>query len=268
MAIYEPITTVQAPSLAPFEAKTLRGKVAVVTGASRGIGAAIARELGAYGSHLVLNYAHNAALTDALAAELDASGTVGAVITVRADVSDEVQATTLVEAVFDQFGRIDILVNNAGINRDRTFKKMTAQEWRDVIDTNLNGVFYTTHAALPYLLQNGGGTIVNMGSVIGLSGNIGQANYAAAKAALIGFTKTLALELARNKITVNCIAPGFIETDMLAGVPEEVRAKLIEKIPLRRFGTPEEIAHLVRFLCLEGSYITGQVLGINGGLYM
>jgi acetoacetyl-CoA reductase len=242
--------------------------VAVVTGASRGIGAAVARELGAYGSHLVLNYVSSTGLAEALAAELDAAGTAGAIITAQADVSDEIAAMRLMDAVFDQFGRIDILVNNAGITRDRTFKKMTSQEWREVIETNLNGVFYTTHAALPYLVQDSGGTIVNMGSVIGLSGNVGQSNYAAAKAGLIGFTKTLALELARNKVTVNCIAPGFIETDMLSKVPDEVREKLIEKIPMRRFGTPEEIANLVRFLCLEGSYITGQVLGINGGLYM
>jgi acetoacetyl-CoA reductase len=250
------------------ETRPLLGKVAVITRAARGIGAAIARELGAKGAHLALNYAHSTEQAEALAAELEADRHAGAVVTLQADISQEEQANRLIEAVWQQFGQLDILVNNAGITRDHTFKKMTSQEWREVIDTDLNGVFYCTHAALPYLLNHQGGKVINIGSVIGLSGNIGQANYATAKAGMIGLTKSLALEWARYNITVNCVAPGFIETDMLAKVPDDIREQIIQRIPLSRFGTPEEVANLVRFLCVEGGYITGQVISVNGGLYL
>lgn len=257
------ITELQAPRV-----KTLHGKVAVVTGASRGIGAAIARELGAYGSHLVLNYVKSQDLAEQLAQELEDSGAAGAVVTIRADISQEDQAASLMDAVWEHFGKLDILVNNAGITRDRTFRKMSAAEWNEVINTNLNGVFYSTHAALPYLIEAGGGTVVNIGSVIGMSGAIGQANYSAAKAGVIGLTKTLAQELARFNITVNCIAPGYIETDMLSKVPDEIREQIIGRIPLRRFGRPEEVAQLVRFVSTEAGYLTGQTISLNGGLYI
>jgi acetoacetyl-CoA reductase len=251
--------------------KLLTGKVAVITGASRGIGAAIARELGAYGSHLVLNYAHNAELAEALAHEIqevDLPGQPGAVVAIQADVSHKDEAARLMTTVWEQFGRLDILVNNAGVTHDHTFRKMTVEEWEEVIDTDLNGVFYCTHAAMPYLLEHEGGKVINIGSVIGLSGNIGQANYAAAKAGLIGLTKSLALEWARYNITVNCIAPGFTETDMLSKVPPATREQISQRIPLHRFGTAEEVASLVRYLSTEGGYITGQVISVNGGLYL
>jgi 3-oxoacyl-(acyl-carrier-protein) reductase len=249
-------------------AGALAGKVAVVTGASRGIGAAIARLLAREGAGVVVNYASNGRLAEELADQIRQEGRSGGVITVQADISDEESSRVLIDQTVERFGRIDILVNNAGITRDRTFRKMTPVEWHDVVNTNLNGVFYCVYAATPHLIEEGGGQIINITSVIALSGNIGQANYAAAKAGIIGFTKTLALEFARHNITVNCVAPGFIETDMLAKVPEEYKEKIIQRIPLRRFGTAEDVARAVRFLCTDGDYITGEVISVNGGLYM
>jgi 3-oxoacyl-(acyl-carrier-protein) reductase len=246
----------------------LAGKVAIVTGASRGIGAAIARYLAAEGSGVVINYAANAQRAEQLRDEITAHGTQGDVLTVQADISSEQQTHDLIGRTIDHFGRLDILVNNAGITRDRTFRKMVPEEWREVVDTNLNGVFYCIHAATPHLLEQGNGQIINITSVIALSGNIGQANYAATKAGIIGFTKTLALEFARYNITVNCVAPGFIETDMLSKVPDEYKQKILDRIPLRRFGTPEDVARAVRFLCTDGDYITGEVISVNGGVYM
>jgi len=261
---------VSAPATERQQTSTgaLAGKVAVVTGASRGIGAAIARYLAGEGSGVVINYTSNAERAEAVKEEIVASNALGDVVTAQADISDENQAQRLIEQTIDHFGRLDILVNNAGITRDRTFRKMTPEEWREVIETNLNGVFYCVHAATPHLIEQGYGQIINITSVIALSGNIGQANYAASKAGIIGFTKTLALELARYGITVNCVAPGFIETDMLSKVPDNYREKIIERIPLRRFGTPEDVAKAVRFLCTDGDYITGEVISVNGGLYM
>lgn len=251
--------------------KLLTDKVAVITGASRGIGAAIARELGAYGSHLVLNYARNAELAEAVAREIQEVSVPeqpGTVVAIQADISDKDEAARLMTSVWEQFGRLDILVNNAGVTHDHTFRKMTIEEWEDVIGTDLNGVFYCTHAAMPYLLEREGGHVINIGSAIGSSGNIGQANYAAAKAGLMGLTKSLALEWARYNITVNCVAPGFTETDMLSKVAPEIREEICQRIPLHRFGRVEEVASLVRYLCTEGTYITGQVIGVNGGLYV
>ena len=174
----------------------------------------------------------------------------------------------MVKRVVEQFGRLDVLVNNAGITRDKPIRKMTSDDWRQVIETNLNGVFYCTHAAMEHLIEQGGGKVINISSIVALSGNVGQTNYTAAKGGLISFTKSLALEWARYKITVNCVAPGFIATDMLAPVPDNIKEQLIARIPLRRFGAPEEIARAVRFLCVDGDYITGQTISVNGGLYM
>ena len=246
----------------------LEGQVAIVTGASRGIGAAIARELAEQGASVVINYARSAAPAEALAKELTAASKGGEVLAVQADVGNEEQASNLIDQALQRFGHLDILVNNAGITRDRTFRKLGAAEWREVIETNLNSVFYTTHPAVEHMIAQGGGKIVNISSIVALSGNIGQTNYTAAKGGLISFTKSLALELARYKITVNCVAPGFIETDMLAPVPDNIKEQIIARIPLRRFGKPEEIAKAVRYLCVDGAYVTGQTISVNGGLYM
>jgi 3-oxoacyl-(acyl-carrier-protein) reductase len=240
----------------------LDGKVALVTGAGKGIGAAISRELAAYGASLVLNYAHSAQAAE----ELNTNGNKA--MTVQADVSDLQQVCDMMEQAWRRFDRIDYLINNAGITRDKTFRKLSVQEWREVIDTNLNGVFYCIHAALPHLIEQGNGSIVNISSIVAQMGNFGQANYAAAKGGLFSFSKTLALELAKYNISVNCVAPGFIETDMLAKVPEEYKEQIREQIPLKRFGRPEEVAKAVRFLCIDGDYITGQVIAVNGGMYM
>ncbi len=246
----------------------LEGQVAIVTGASRGIGAAIARELAEQGASVVINYARSAAPAEALAKELTAASQGGEVLAVQADVGNEEQASNLIDQALQRFGHLDILVNNAGITRDRTFRKLGAAEWREVIETNLNSVFYTTHPAVEHMIERGAGKIVNISSIVALSGNIGQTNYTAAKGGLISFTKSLALELARYKITVNCVAPGFIETDMLAPVPDNIKEQIVARIPLRRFGKPEEIAKAVRYLCVDGDYITGQTISVNGGLYM
>ncbi|MFN8513221.1 MAG: beta-ketoacyl-ACP reductase [Chloroflexia bacterium] len=246
----------------------LAGQVAVITGASRGIGASIARELGASGAHVVINYANSSAPAEALADEIRAAGTGSEPLIVKADVTDEAQARGLVEQAHQHYGRVDILINNAAITRDRTFRKLTSDDWRRVIDTNLNSVFYCTHTAVPAMIEQGGGKIINISSIVALSGNIGQTNYTAAKGGLISFTKSLALELARYKILVNCVAPGFIDTDMLSVVPENIRETIIARIPVRRFGRPEEIAKAVRFLCVDGDYVTGQTISVNGGLYM
>ena len=246
----------------------LEGQVAIVTGASRGIGAAIARELAEQGASVVINYARSAAPAEALAKELTAASKGGEVLAVQADVGNEEQASNLIDQALQRFGHLDILVNNAGITRDRTFRRLSAAEWREVIETNLNSVYYTTHPAVEHMIERGVGKIVNISSVVALSGNIGQTNYTAAKGGLISFTKSLALELARYKITVNCVAPGFIETDMLAPVPDNIKEQIVARIPLRRFGKPEEIAKAVRYLCVDGDYITGQTISVNGGLYM
>jgi NAD(P)-dependent dehydrogenase (short-subunit alcohol dehydrogenase family) len=175
----------------------------------------------------------------------------------------------VVNEVMDRFGRIDFLVNNAGITIDKTVRKMSVDDWRQVLDVNLLGAFQMTKAVLEHMIERGSGRIVNISSVIGQTGNVGQANYAASKAGLFGFSKSLALEMAQRGITVNCVAPGFIGTEMVAAIPEAVLAKVIEKIPQRRLGKPEEVARVVRFLLEdESSYITGAVYDINGGLDM
>ncbi|MFY0543301.1 3-oxoacyl-ACP reductase [Brevibacillus sp. H7] len=245
----------------------LQGFVGIVTGGSRGIGASIVRELAQQGVHLVINYQCNADAAETLVQEVQEEFGVKA-LAVQADVSLESDAKRLVHTAKKSFNRLDILVNNAGITRDRTFKKLSVEDWNKVIEVNLNSVFYVTHSALPYLQESPQGRIVNISSIIGQAGGFGQTNYSAAKAGMIGFTKSLALELAKTAVTVNSICPGFIETDMLAYVPEEVREQIKSRIPQRRFGQPEEIAKAVSFLVKDGGYITGQSLNVNGGLYM
>jgi acetoacetyl-CoA reductase len=245
---------------------TLKEAVAVVTGASRGLGRAIAEELGSGGAHVVVNYSRSKEPAEELVNQLKEEG-AGA-IAVQADVSDPDQAQSLIDRTMEEFNRIDVLVNNAGINIDRTLRKLSVEDWEKVIQVDLNSAFYTVHAALPHMMEQGGGKIINMSSFVGEAGNVGQANYSAAKAGLLGFTKTAAKELARYGITVNSICPGFIETDMVASIPEEQREKLLKTVPLGRFGQPEEIARAVRFLVEDGDYITGQALDINGGVYI
>jgi acetoacetyl-CoA reductase len=241
----------------------LEGKVAIITGGGKGIGAAITRELAKNGVKVVVNYNKSHEAAEKLIKEIGGAG-----IAVQADVSVPEEAEKLVTAAVDEFGRLDILVNNAGITRDRTFKKLSSEEWNEVINVNLNSVYHMTAAALRYITESDAGRIINISSIIGQAGGFGQTNYAAAKAGMIGFTKSLALELAKTGVTVNAICPGFIETDMLAEVPENIREQIKAKIPARRFGHADEIARGVLYLCQDGEYITGQQLNINGGLYM
>ncbi len=246
---------------------TLNGAVAVVTGASRGIGRAIAEELGQGGARGIVNYSRSKEPGEDLVQKLKEHGSRQAVA-IQADVSDATQAARLIEETIQHFGRIDILVNNAGINLDRTMKKMTVEDWNTVIQVDLNSFFYTVKAALPYFTEQKSGTIINISSFVGQMGNFGQANYAAAKSGIIGFTKTAALELARSHVTVNAICPGFIETEMYEVIPEKVKEAILQRIPLGRVGTPQEVARAVRYLIVDGEYITGQTLNINGGIYM
>jgi acetoacetyl-CoA reductase len=244
----------------------LNGKVAIVTGGSRGIGAAISMELARQGVKVVLNFVSREEIAEKMVADINEIG--GEAYAVRADVSNTEDAAHLVQEAIDHFGRVDILVNNAGITRDSTFKKLSSEDWRKVIDVNLNSVYNTTSVALPYLLESDAGRIINISSIIGQAGGFGQTNYAAAKAGLIGYTKSLALELAKTNVTVNAICPGFIGTEMVQAIPEKVLAGIVEKVPQKRLGKPEEVARGVAFLCSDGAYITGQQLNINGGLYM
>jgi acetoacetyl-CoA reductase len=245
----------------------LAGATVVITGAGRGIGHAIAEELGSHGANIVVNYAHSKGPAEELVEHLMKNGSPKA-IAVQADVADPEQAAHLIEETIKAFGRIDVLVNNAGINIDRSMKKLTPDDWNKVIQTDLNSYFYTVKAALSYFLEQKSGNIVNITSMNGETGSFGQANYSAAKAGIIGFTKTAALELARSNVTVNAVAPGFTETDMMAGMPEKVREATLTKIPLGRFASPMDIAKGVRFLIEDADYITGHTLNINGGLLM
>jgi acetoacetyl-CoA reductase len=246
---------------------SLKGAIVVVTGAGRGIGHAVAQELGAAGACVVVNYRQSKEEAEALAATLQDAGAQAAVA-IQADVADSEQAAALVEETVNRFDRLDVLVNNAGINIDRTMKNLSIKEWEQVVHADLNSYFYTVKAALPIFMRQEDGRIINISSFVGQMGNFGQANYSAAKAGIIGFTKTAALELARYHVTVNAVCPGFIETDMYTTVPEAVKDKIVQRIPLGRVGTPHEVARAVRFLIEDGAYITGQTLNVNGGIYM
>ncbi|HJT57370.1 MAG TPA: 3-oxoacyl-[acyl-carrier-protein] reductase [Ktedonobacteraceae bacterium] len=246
--------------------KRLDGKTAIVTGAGRGIGRAIAKELGDTGANVIINYASSAGPAQELAEELRQSGVQA--LPIQADVTDYKQVGEMIRQTIDAFGQIDILVNNAGITRDKTLKNMSRENWDDVINVNLGSTFNCTKQVLPFMLQRKSGKIVNISSFVALAGNIGQANYAATKAGIIGFTKSVALEVARHGITVNAVCPGFTETDMLWEVPENIRQRILEKIPMARFGTAEEIASCVRYIVTEGDYMTAQAISINGGVYI
>ncbi|WP_448510464.1 3-oxoacyl-[acyl-carrier-protein] reductase [Immundisolibacter sp.] len=241
-------------------------QVAVVSGSSRGIGRAIALELARRGMAVVVNYRSAETEAQAVAAEVRALGVD--CLCLQADVADPDQARGLIREVQAQWGRLDVLVNNAGITRDKTLRKLTDDDWLQVINTNLGSVYYCTSAAMPIMIEQNYGRIINISSYVGQAGNFGQANYGASKGGIIAFTKTAALELARYGITVNAIAPGFTETEMLSKVPPDVQDKIRARIPMGRFGKPEEVAKVVAFVATEADYITGQQINVNGGVYM
>ncbi len=241
--------------------------VALVTGGSRGIGRAICHELADMGIAVAIGYNKNTEQANKVKNEIIEKG--GEAEIFQGSIENYYDAKRVVERIVDKYGKIDILINNAGITSDKTILKMSLEEWLRVIQVNLFGAFYCIKASVEYMIKEGWGRIINISSIVALSGNVGQANYAAAKAGLIGLTKVLALELAKKGITVNAVAPGFIETDMVKKVPEKILEKIINSIPMKRLGTPEEVAKVVGFLADErADYITGQVYGINGGLYM
>ena len=245
----------------------LDGKCALVTGASRGIGRAVALKLASEGAKVALNFAGNEAAANEVCEEIKSAG--GQAILVKADVSDEAAVQDMVQKTADAFGRIDILVNNAGITRDGLLARMKEEDWDAVLSTNLKGVFLTTKAVAKLMMKQRAGRIVNMASVVGVSGNAGQANYSAAKAGVIGFTKTIARELASRGVTANAVAPGFIATDMTSVLSDKAKEAALTGIPLGRMGTPEDVAAAVLFLVSDqSSYITGQVLHVDGGMVM
>ncbi len=245
----------------------LKGRNAIVTGGSRGIGRSVAIALAKSGANVAVNYTSNQAAALEVVKEIEALG-VGA-MAVKADVSKGEEVENLVKEVLNRFGSIDILINNAGITRDNLIIRMTEQDFEEVIDTNLKGAFNCTKSVSRVMIKQKSGKIINVSSVVGVIGNAGQSNYAAAKAGLIGFTKSMAKELSKRGITVNAVAPGYIDTEMTASLPEKVREEFVNNIPLGRTGKPQDVANTILFLASEYSdYITGQVIHIDGGMVM
>lgn len=247
--------------------KFLTGKIALVTGASRGIGRAIALKLSDAGAKIAINFAGNLAKAEEVKAEIESRG--GEALLVQGSVDNFEVVNSVVKKIVETWGTVDILINNAGITRDNLLIKMSESDFDEVIATNLKGVFNCTKAVTRMMMKNRSGRIVNLASVVGLTGNISQANYAAAKAGIIGFTKSAAKELATRGVTVNAIAPGFINTDMTAKLSEKIREETLNQIPMGKFGTPEDVANLAAFLVSDqAAYITGQVINVDGGLAM
>lgn len=245
----------------------LAGRTCLITGGSRGIGRGIARELGRYGATVVVNYRSSEAAANEVADVITEADTAGTAYSVQADVTDRAEISTMHEAVHDTVGPIDVLVNNAGITCDCMFTNMTHEDWHRVIDVLLHGTFNCTQAFYDDLEAADNGRLINISSVIGKQGNVGQANYAAAKSGLFGFTRSLALELAGSGATANCIAPGFTRTEMVEAIPDGIQDDLRRDIPLDRFASVNEIAGLIRYLATEQSgYITGEVIDVNGGI--
>jgi len=245
----------------------LKGRVALVTGASRGIGRAVALALAGRGAAVAVNYTNQDERAQEVVDAVRAAG--GTALRHRANVGDLDEVREMVRRVEKDLGHVDILVNNAGITRDRSFRNMDATEWGKVVAVNLTGVFNCTRTVIDGMLVRQYGRVVNISSVVGQAGNFGQANYAATKAGILGLTKTLALETARKGVTVNAVCPGFIETEMVEAIPEDVQKQILARVPLGRFGRAEEVAAAVLFLVAdEAAYITGQIIAPNGGLYM
>ncbi|RUA02197.1 MAG: 3-oxoacyl-[acyl-carrier-protein] reductase [Candidatus Poseidoniales archaeon] len=243
----------------------LSGSVALVTGASRGIGAVIARRLAEAGVKVGVNYLSSPESAEEVVSSIISAG--GEALLVEGDVAQEEPAKSTIQQVVSHWGRIDILVNNAGINRDRLLLRMNTDDWDQVIQVDLRGAFLCTRFVMPHLIKQRSGRIVNISSVVGISGNPGQANYAAAKAGLIGFTKSVAREVASRNVTVNALAPGYIATGMVEKLSEAAQKKILSRIPMGRFGVAEDVSEAVVFLCSNGaSYITGEVLTIDGGM--
>jgi 3-oxoacyl-[acyl-carrier protein] reductase len=237
----------------------------VVTGASRGIGAAIAEEMGEHGANVVVNYRSSEGEAYDTVEAIEEAG--GEAVPIQADVCDEAAVEAMAEKTREAFCPADVLVNNAGMTVDKKFENMSREDWERVMDVNLGGVFNCTNAYFDDIKDANEGRLINISSVVGQQGNYGQANYATTKSGLFGFTRTLALELASEGSTANCVAPGFVKTDMLETVPERVQEKILRRIPLDRFATPDDIAGIVRFVASEdASYMTGQILAVNGGM--
>jgi len=249
------------------KAVELDGKTAIVTGASLGIGSACALDLARNGANVAINYRKHDTEAKAICDQIHAMGRRA--LAVRADVASFGDAQAMVDTVMKEFGRIDILVNNAGVNRDAVIWKMTEQQWDEALDINLKGYFNYIRAVAPLFKEQGSGKIVNITSINGMRGKFGQANYAAAKAGIIGLTKTVARELAKSNVNCNAVAPGLIETDMVKQAPEDVRQKAMAEIVLGRMGQPEEVASVVTFLCTEKArHVTGEVIKVDGGQYI
>src|SRR5881398_1012534 len=245
----------------------LKGRTALVTGASRGIGRAVALALAEEGADVAVNYVSSEAAANDVVEQIRKMGRRATLA--QADVADFPDTFRMAQEILKEFGHLDILVNNAGINSDKTFVKMDHASWRKVLGINLDGVFNCTKVFIDQMLAQSWGRVVNITSVIGQIGNFGQVNYAASKAGVAAFTKSLAKEVAAKGITVNAVAPGFIETEMVTSIPEKVRTRLLEQIPMRRFGRADEVARSVVYMCsADGDYITGSELSINGGLLM